>query len=379
MSSDPEKTPPAQVDNKNSDKPDKEKSSKADPVRRVTRVLIAVVVLVFIWYVAADRLAPWTDQARVQAYVVPMVPQVSGIVTKINVEQDVAVEAGDVLLQIDPTDYQLAVELAETSLELAGQEIGAGTASVAKAQSQLVEAQANLSHILVQSERIFAVEKKGVVAKSEGDKARAAVKQARAEVGSAESELEKAKQQLGEQGEDNPKIRSAATNLRKAQIDLARTRIIAPATGGITNLNIETGHYAAVGTPLMTFVAVDDVWIQANPRENNIANIKVGDKVDISLDVAPGRIFKGNVVSVGFAVSHETGGDVGELDTIQGKSGWLRDAQRFPVNIAFDDESARSLRRLGGQADVQFYGDSGLLNGLGWLWIRLLSWLSYVY
>ena len=101
--------------------------------------------------------------------------------------------------------------------------------------------------------------------------------------------------------------------------------------------------------------------------------------MDISLDVAPGRIFKGNVVSVGFAVSHETGGDVGELDTIQGKSGWLRDAQRFPVNIAFDDESARSLRRLGGQADVQFYGDSGLLNGLGWLWIRLLSWLSYVY
>ena len=129
----------------------------------------------------------------------------------------------------------------------------------------------------------------------------------------------------------------------------------------------------------MTFIAVDDVWIQANPRENNIANIKVGDKVDISLDVAPGRIFRGSVISMGFAVGHETGGAVGELDTIQGKSGWLRDAQRFPVNIIFDDDSASGLRRLGGQADVQFYGDNSILNALGWLWIRLLSWLSYVY
>jgi len=379
MSSDPEKTTQEQVDNTDSDKPDQEESNKADPVRGVTRILIAVVVVLFLWYVAADRLAPWTDQARVQAYVVPIVPQVSGIVTKINVDQDDEVKAGDVLLQIDPTDYELAVQIAETSLELAGQEIGAGTASVASSQSRLVEAQANLSHILVQSERIFAVEKKGVVAKSEGDKARAAVKQARAQVGSAESELEKAKQQLGDEGEDNPTIRSATTNLKKAQLDLARTKIIAPATGGITNLKIETGHYAAAGTPLMTFIAVDDVWIQANLRENNIANIKVGDKVDISLDVAPGRIFRGSVISMGFAVGHETGGAVGELDTIQGKSGWLRDAQRFPVNIIFDDDSASGLRRLGGQADVQFYGDNGILNALGWLWIRLLSWLSYVY
>jgi len=100
--------------------------------------------------------------------------------------------------------------------------------------------------------------------------------------------------------------------------------------------------------------------------------------VDISLDVAPGRIFKGTVSSLGFAVGQSTTNTIGGVATIEGSSGWLRDAQRFPVIVRFDDDSA--FRRLGGQADVQFYtGNNWIINSLGWIWIRVLSWLSYVY
>jgi len=351
-----------------------------DPVHRLTKIVLGVVAFLFIWYVSADRLAPWTDQARVQAYIVPIVPQVSGVIKIVDVVRDQEVQTGDVLLQIDKSDYELAVQKAESELEIAGQNIGASTANVVTAQAKLVEAQANLNHYEVQSKRVFEVEKKGVVSKSDGDKARAAIQQAKAQVDSARSELEKAKKQLGKKGADNPQIRAAISALKQAQLDLSRTTITAPSHGGITNLQIDIGHYANAGTPVMTFIEVDNIWIQANLRENSIANIKVGDPVDIALDVAPGRIFKGTVSSLGFAVGTASDSAIGDVATIEGNSGWLRDAQRFPVTVTFDNNSARGYRRLGGQADVQFYtGNNWIVNALGWIWIRLLSWLSYVY
>lgn len=351
-----------------------------DPVRKITRYVLIVVAILFIWYVVADRIAPWTDQARVQAYVIPIVPQVSGRVVEVNVVKDQVVEPGDVLLNINPSDYQLAVETAEAALELAGQEIGAGTATVTTAQAGLVVAMTNLEHAETQSARVFELEKKNVMSKAEGDKARAVVKQARAQVDSARAELEKARQALGVKGEANPRIRSAIADLKKAQLDLSRTTIRAPSKGGITNLQVEEGYYASKGVPLMTFIEFDNVWIQANMRENNIANIEQGDPVDIVLDVAPGKVFKGRVSSVGFAVDSASTGEVGGLASVESKSGWLREAQRFPVIITFEDDSASGLRRLGGQADVLVYtSNNWIINPLGWLYIRLLSWFSYVY
>jgi multidrug resistance efflux pump len=354
--------------------------SGVDPVKKITRIALIVIAILFVWYVIADRLAPWTDQARVQAYVVPIVSQVAGRVIEINVGKDQEVQQGDVLLKIDPSDYQLAVDNAETNLELAGQDIGAGTANVSTAQAKVVEAVANLDHLKAQAKRVIELEEKQIYSVARGDKARAAVVKAEAQLESAKSELEKAKQALGVNGNQNPKIRSAIAKLKKAQIDLSRTTILAPSHGGITNLKIDEGHYASVGAPLMTFIEVENVWVKANLRENSIANVEVGTPVDIILDSAPGKVFQGKVSSMGFAVSHEKGGAIGDLETIESSSGWLRDAQRFPVYISFDVDSAKGDLRLGGQADVQFYSTGNwLINSLGWVWIRLLSWLSYIY
>jgi len=363
-----------------SEEQDTNNENTPDPVRKITKYVLIVVAILFVWYVVADRIAPWTDQARVQAYVIPIVPQVSGRVVEVNVVKDQMVEPGDVLLKINPSDYELAVQSAEAALELAGQEIGAGTATVTTAQAGLVVAMTNLEHAKTQSARVFELEKKNVMSKSEGDKTRAVVKQAGAQVDSARAELEKAKQALGVKGEANPRIRAAIVDLKKAQLDLSRNTILAPSKGGITNLQVEEGYYASTGVPLMTFIEFDNVWIQANMRENNIANIEQGDPVDIVLDVAPGKVFKGRVSSVGFAVHSAATGEVGGLAAVENKTGWLRDAQRFPVIITFDDDSASGFRRLGGQADVLVYtSNNWIINPLGWLYIRLLSWLSYVY
>lgn len=351
-----------------------------DPVRKITKYILAITALVFIWYIIADRHAPWSDQARVQAYVIPIVPQVSGRVTEVLVKQDQVVTAGDVLFRIDPSDYELAVENAEAALELAGQEIGAGMASVVTAQAQLVVAETNVEHVKTQSDRVFEMELKNVLSHSEGDKARAAIKASKAQVVSAVANLDKAKQTLGAEGNENPRIRSAMAQLKKAQLDLSRTVVLAPSIGGITNLQIDTGFYANKGAAAMTFVEGNNAWVQVNLRENNLANLSIGNSVEIALDVDPGTIYQGTISSIGFAVDTSSTSAVGGLATVESKTGWLRDAQRFPVMITFDDDSTNGKRRLGGQADVQIYtGDNWFVNGLGWIWIRVLSILSYVY
>ena len=149
--------------------------------------------------------------------------------------------------------------------------------------------------------------------------------------------------------------------------------------GGWFVFTIDIGHYAAAGQPVGTFISVRDVWIQADMRENNIANIEIGDAVELALDVAPGRVLRGTVRSVGYGVSAGPEGSRGELAQVSQSKGWLRDPQRFPVIITFESEAAVGLRRVGGQANVVVYtGGSFVLNTIAKLRLRLVSLLSYV-
>lgn len=357
-------------------------TANKNPVRRLSLVLVVIAALLFIWSVSADRVAPWTDEARVQAWVIPIAPRVSGRVTKIMVQQDQRVKAGELLAVIDPEPYEIAVNRAEAALDLAGQDVGMGLAGVSLAQAELVEAKVRLSEQETRFARVEAVAAKGAVSEAQLDQARADRDRTRTDVTSARAELERARQQLGPEGQSNPRVRDALEVLREARTNLAETEIRAPTDGGITNLKIDQGYHVQAGAPLMTFVSFDDVWIQANFRENSILNIQPGDRVDLVLETAPGRVFRGTVFSSGFAVQQPSSADVGEAAVIRSSSGWLREAQRFPVVIHFDDHSfPRGYRRVGGQADVQVYTQESnwLLNSLGWLWIRLMSWFSYVY
>jgi len=357
-------------------------SPSTNPVRRITLLVLAVCVLLFIWYLMADRYAPWTDQGRVQAFVVPISPKVPGRVIKVDVQQDQVVKAGELLAEINPRDYELAVKKAQASLEQATQNIGASADSVNSAEAKLEKARAERAFVEKQAERYIELAAKGVVAQADADKAKAEVKKATATVNSAQSDLYRARERLGEEGENNPKIRNAAAALDRARTDLAATRLTAPTDGGITNLLVDEGQFANAGAPLMTFVAFDEVWVQANLRENSLGHIKIGGKVEIALDSAPGEVFSGEVSSIGFAVDQPSGGEAGELVSIKASSGWLQDAQRFPVRVKVTDERVRGrgLIRVGGQADVQFYTEgSAVLNSLGWLWIRLISLFSYVH
>ncbi|MCK5466921.1 MAG: efflux RND transporter periplasmic adaptor subunit, partial [Cyclobacteriaceae bacterium] len=176
----------------------------------------------------------------------------------------------------------------------------------------------------------------------------------------------------------NPQFRAAVVALQQAQLDLAFSTIYAPANGIIESYNLDLGYYSQVGQSLAMFVSTTDLWIEADMKENNISNMKKGDKVEFLLDVAPGEIYEGTVRSIGYGVNSGYA-NRSELPDVESSSGWLRDPQRFPVIIAFDNKMLRKESRLGGQVDVVvFTGDNGFLNTMGKWRIRINGWLSYI-
>ncbi|WP_119270574.1 HlyD family secretion protein [Taklimakanibacter deserti] len=351
----------------------------ANPVRRATLIVLLLCAALFTYSIIADRLTPYTDQARVQAYVVRMAPDVNGRVEKVNVVDNQIARAGDILFEIDRERYEIAVESAKAQLAAAGLSVGASTAALASAEARLAEAEAKLTNTQEQTARIFEMVKKGVYSKARADQATAGLDAAIADVDRAKADVEQARQNLGPQGADNPQIRQAEAALRTAVRNLVDTTLRAPSDGVVTNLQLAPGQFAAAGQAVLTFIDAEAIWIDCEFRENNLENMKVGDLADIVLDIRPGRIFRGTVESIGWGVNSRDVDPVTGLPTFKENTGWIRDAQRFAVRIQFEPESRPKGIRLGSQANVVVYtGQSSITDAIGRLWIVLIAYLSYL-
>jgi len=376
----PESEDPVELPNDGAEEPAARKR-RINPVTVITLLVLAFCVTLFVWHLMADRFTPYTDQARVEAFAVPVVPQVSGYLVEIPVALHERVEGDQVLAQIDREPFELAVRSARAALANAGQQVGAQTAGVESAAGRLGIARARLERAQRNYDRVQRVSERnpGALSEADRDRADASLAQAQSQLISAEAELERAKQTLGSPGPDNPMIESAVAALETAEFNLAQTTITAPSQGLIESFQLDVGHYAQAGQPLMTFVSMKDVWIDASMRENNLYHLKPGDPVELVLDVAPGRVFHGTIRSVGVGVSSSQETSRGDLPTVESVQGWLRDPQRFPVIISFADDRPTGLLRPGGQANVIVYtGDRPWLNKFAGWRIRLAAWLSYV-
>jgi multidrug resistance efflux pump len=356
------------------------KKKKVDPVKLFTYIILVICLAVFIWHVFSDRQTPYTDQAKIKGLAIPIAPRVSGYITQINVRLHSMVEQGDTIFQIDRRPFDMAVKSAEAKLDNTAQQVGARTATVKSSAGRLGMARAQLDRAQRNYNRVQIVlkENPGALSLFDRDQAETTLSQAIEQVASAEADLEKSQQQLGISGPENAQFRAALVALQEAQLVLAFSTIYAPANGVIESYNLDLGYYSQEGQSMAMFVSNTDLWIEADMKENNISNMKVGDRVELLLDVEPGVIHQGTVRSIGYGVN--TGyADRSELPNVKSSSGWLRDPQRFPVIIAFDNNELISYSRLGGQVDVVVYtGDSRFLNTIGRWRIRLNSWLSFL-
>ncbi len=365
--------------------PVEEQSAKqpADPVRKWTFITLAAVVLLLVWYLVSDRVTPFTSQARVHALVVPIAPEVSGTVLEIMVGNNQRVSAGQELFQIDPERYQLAVETAEADMQTARQSLGASSANVSAAEASLVSAEANLVRSEKDAMRLQRIkdEDPGAISQRRIESAEASLASARGQVDASRANVEKAKQDLGQTGEQNSRILQARSALAQANLNLKRTVVRAPQDGLVTDVRVNKGNFANASAPQMTFVAVDNIWIQADFTENNLGHIKAGNQVKIVFDVLPGEVFSGTVRELGFGVAVDSA-PLGALPTIDNNQGWLRAAQRYPVLVDFDlpiQQTAASLR-VGSQVTVVVItGSNTMINTLARFQIWLNSMLTYAY
>ncbi|MFV0541637.1 MAG: HlyD family secretion protein [Aestuariibaculum sp.] len=353
---------------------------KGRATKRITIITLVITALLFVWYVLSDRQTPNTDQARVKGLVLPIAPMVSGYVTQVNVALHSAVQKGDTLFVIDPTPYKIALQVAESNLENMTQSINAGSSSIKSAVARLNRAKVQLDRATKNWERTQKViaQNKGALSEADKDRSETSYLEAIEQVTSAEAGLEKQRTALGPTNADNPNIKLALSQLEKAQWDLSHTVIIAPSNGIIESFNIEEGYFASAGRSLVSLVSNQSIWIQANLKENNISNIKIGNEVSLIFDIKPGTVFKGKIKSIAYGVSTDNT-NAGGLPAVKSAQGWLRDPQRFPVIIEIENKDILKQLRQGSQAEiVVFTGNNFILNGLASFRIWMLSKLSYV-
>lgn len=354
-----------------------------DPVRKWTLIVLGACLVLMAWYLISDRVTPYTNQARVHALVVPIAPQVSGIVTDVAVTNNEYVSADQELFRIDRDQYQLAVENARANLQSARQATGASTASVEAARASVGAARAGLTYASQDAIRLRRIKKEdpGAISDRRLEQAEAALNVAESQLAASQANLEKAIQDLGEAGDENFRILQAQAALDQAQLNLSWTSVRAPDDGLLSDIRVDRGNFATAGAPLMTFIAIHNIWVQADFTENNLGHIDPGDRVEILFDSLPGRVFSGRVRSTGFGVSVSST-PLGSLPTIDNDRQWLRDAQRFPVQVEFELEkqSERLSIRVGSQASVIVYtGDHWLFNFVGKVYIRIASLLTYAF
>lgn len=349
-----------------------------------TIIVLTLIVASLAWYFISDRLTPYTSQARVQAFVVPVAAEVSGTVLKVYVRNNDEVQPGQRLFDIDPTPYRIALQRSRSDYESVLRSVNSSRLAVETARAGLraaVAERVNAEQDASRLEQIFA-EDPGAISIRRVQSAQAARIKARSQEKAAEADLRRAEEAAGESGEKNAQLISARSAIEKAELDLKRTEAVSPTRGVVTDLRTDVGQFAQAGAPVMTLIAVHDLWIYADMTENNLGNINPGDEAAIVLDVIPGKVLKGRVRSVGSGVSAGEQAKPGTLPTIENSRDWLRRAQRFPVAIEFDPSEHERLRgvRIGGQAEVLVYtGDHAVMNWLGAAFIRLMSYLSYVY
>ena len=370
--------------------PDDTKKADRAAVRKLwlTRLALAVVVLGLLWaawYLLIGRNHVSTDNAYVNAEMAQVTPLISAQVTQVLVSDTQAVKRGDVLVRLDPTNARIALaqaqaDLAEarrrfrqssaTSSALAAQ-VDARVADIVQARAQLATAQANVEKARIDLQRREALVGDGAVSGDEVTSAstayaaaRAALELAQAGVNTAQATRSAASGQLaandalvsGSSVDTDPGVMVAQAKLDAAKLDLDRTVIRAPIDGVITKRQVQVGQRVAQGSPIMTIVPLAQVYVDANFKERQLRQVKVGMPATVVADIYGGDVvYHGKVV--GF--SGGTGSSLSLIPAQNATGNWIKVVQRLPVRISLDPKelAAHPLRvGLSTEVDIDLSG-----------------------
>jgi len=310
--------------------------------------------------------APWTRDATVRAYVVTMAPEVAGRIVELNVVDNKYVSKGDLLLVIDPTNFRIAVSQAEAAVQQAQANVQNIEAQMTVQQAQINASQAQLQRghaALVfaqqQAERYQTLAKDGWGTVQNAQQFTSQLHQQEASVQSAQENLNQTLRQVeslkAQRLSAEAGLAQAKAQLNQAQVNLERTRILAPVDGYVTNLLAQLGDYVNVGANTISLVDADSFWVDGYFEETNLAPIRVGDPAQIKL-MGHGQIVRGHVDSIARAINVANAQPNSQgVATVNPIFTWVRLAQRIPVRIHIDEVPPSIVLSAGMTASVEIH------------------------
>ena len=325
--------------------------------RIISIAAIAGVVVLTLWVWSIIEHHPRTDDAIVQANIIGIAPRVRGQIIKLNVQDNQQVQEGDVLFEIDPADYELALESAKSALAALDQEIEVARAhddelkfQVKAAEAGVEQAKAELKQADDTLRRMQPLLPKGFTTADDVDKAQTAESVAVASLAAQEERLNQSKSVLSNLATLTAQRPGAIAAVDLAALNLSYCKVVAPFPGKIINLHISVGEYANVGVPVFSFLDTRSWYVIANYREAEIGHLKPGTLVDVYLLSAPQRHFAGKVQGIGWAVESTDEIDISHgVPSVPRELNWVHISQRFPVRILIENPDPE-LFRMGASA-----------------------------
>ena len=368
MSSTPDNKAPTPMTD-SSKTPSTSSTNPAGRRKGLTLVATAVAVAAVAWggwhWVVASRYQT-TDNAYVAGNVVQITPQVGGTVLSIGADDTDYVRAGQVLVQLDPADYLVQLAQAESQLAQTARQTRTLYANNAPLAAQVAQREADLQRLKADAakarddvERRRPLTATGAVGKEEFEHAQAVFTAASNAVSAADAAVRAAKAQLaaaeaqtqGSTAEDFPAVMAAAAKVREAYLALQRTRLVAPVDGYVAKRGVQLGQRVAAGAPLMTVVDLHHLWVDANFKESQLADLRMGQKVALTADVYGDKTtYEGQVVGLGAG----TGAAFSLLPAQNATGNWIKVVQRVPVRISLAPEALQQHPlRVGLSMDVK--------------------------
>jgi len=324
--------------------------------RRTAFIILGAVILIgaigygLYWFLDA-RFYENTDDAYVAGNVVAITSRESATVMSLHADNTQTVKQGQLLIEMDPAVAQVNMSAAEANLARAVRNVRGEFSGADSYRAQLSQAQASLAQAQSDYKRRQSASADGAVSGEELAHARTAVESASAAVNAAKAGLDHALSQVeGTNVAGNPDVLSAEAQLRNAAIALGHMRLVAPVDGVIAQRTVQVGQQVAAGTPLMAVVPLSSVWIDANFKEVQLQDMRIGQPVTITADVYGGSVtYHGHIEGLGAG----SGSAFALLPPQNASGNWIKIVQRVPVRIALDaKELVDHPLRVGLSVDV---------------------------
>jgi membrane fusion protein, multidrug efflux system len=327
------------------------------------KILLRIGIALLVLLMVGGGVAYWryihihvsTDDAYVAGYVGVISSRVKGRVAKILVDNNQHVTPGQVLMILEPQDFETAVAKEEGNLGRLRQEIAQAYVRVATSRAKLPQSQATFHLAGTDKTRYTNLYERRVIPKQTLDQVNTRYRVNQAEVTRTEKELQEALAAIGGSTDipldEQPAIKEAKAKLEQARLNLGYTKIKAEIEGYITKRQVEVGNWVEPGQPLMMLVPLktDQLWIQANYKETQLTNVYIGQPAKVSVDTYPGIEFKGRVDSI----MAGTGAAFSLLPPENATGNWVKVVQRIPVKIVLlRPYPANRPLRLGLSAEV---------------------------